>query len=693
MFKLHTFADLHSLSTEQIRRRFGGKLLGLYEADRLGINIPRTLMIGTDVHQAFLETDPSRNLEEFRQRGAAFLEKNLPFHRLDQGRYAIRSSAQGEDSSQHSFAGIFETKLDTATDQIAAAIAFVWSSPLLEKAVGYGNGNGCPLMGVLIQPMIEGKSTGICFTGHPSPKSIFDNDQWVVEFAETSGDKVVGGEVTPHRLCGSPDILSAATDKRWIDTLLLSSFELKKHYRHQVDIEFAIDRHHTFWLLQQRPITKVYRSKTLDLSHYRKMYKRSLLQLDVELLIDGCSRFLAPYLEVPICLERWMVMITNNDGIQELWVHKVLNETVLRAIIDKIEHDPTYLSRIERRYRDHHRRLIGAQPTDLFAWFEWIAPFTAHYYVPMFIIDALYRSVLPQMRAIDPENAEKDLFNLSTSGIASLTEQLNSKLLALKHLSFEQCAPQLQQLAERFGFIKCRQPFEDPYSPQELFEMIGDVPETVSGQEKGEHHYFRHKHLTERFTHLREWMRIRNQEMEYLLFAFLKGQPMIRSISNELSISDQTFWHSSKNSLLRGKPIQVDNPTIVQVRGQTTVSDQIEIHFPNPDTLSDLKGSTIYGNGTLEATVCVAFSPEELTEPPRRPCVLVTGMTTPDFIPLIRKHFDALITDEGGILCHAAIIAREIPIPCIVGTGSASDHLKNGMRVSMDFDRGEIIRR
>ena len=56
-----------------------------------------------------------------------------------------------------------------------------------------------------------------------------------------------------------------------------------------------------------------------------------------------------------------MVMTTNKDGIQELWVDKVLNETMLRAVIDKIEHDSTYLSRIEGRYRDHHQRLTGKQ--------------------------------------------------------------------------------------------------------------------------------------------------------------------------------------------------------------------------------------------------------------------------------------------------------------------------------------------
>jgi pyruvate,water dikinase len=58
----------------------------------------------------------------------------------------------------------------------------------------------------------------------------------------------------------------------------------------------------------------------------------------------------------------------------------------------------------------------------------------------------------------------------------------------------------------------------------------------------------------------------------------------------------------------------------------------------------------------------------------------------------IRKAFGgkALVTDEGGILCHAAIVAREISLSCIVGTGMATEVLKNGMRIQVDLDRGEI---
>ena len=69
--------------------------------------------------------------------------------------------------------------------------------------------------------------------------------------------------------------------------------------------------------------------------------------------------------------------------------------------------------------------------------------------------------------------------------------------------------------------------------------------------------------------------------------------------------------------------------------------------------------------------------------------ILVAGMTRPDYMPLIRKA-GAIVTDEGGITCHAAIVARELGIPCIVGTKGATSILKDGNEVEVDGDRGMV---
>ncbi len=69
--------------------------------------------------------------------------------------------------------------------------------------------------------------------------------------------------------------------------------------------------------------------------------------------------------------------------------------------------------------------------------------------------------------------------------------------------------------------------------------------------------------------------------------------------------------------------------------------------------------------------------------------VLVTTMTTPDFVPLMEKA-SAIVTDIGGLLCHAAIISRELNIPCVIGTKFAVQILKDGDLVEVDADNGIV---
>ena len=69
--------------------------------------------------------------------------------------------------------------------------------------------------------------------------------------------------------------------------------------------------------------------------------------------------------------------------------------------------------------------------------------------------------------------------------------------------------------------------------------------------------------------------------------------------------------------------------------------------------------------------------------------VLVTEMTTPDFVPAMKKAA-AIVTDTGGRTCHAAIVSRELGIPCVVGTGDATKKLKNGQIVTVDGAKGAV---
>jgi len=69
--------------------------------------------------------------------------------------------------------------------------------------------------------------------------------------------------------------------------------------------------------------------------------------------------------------------------------------------------------------------------------------------------------------------------------------------------------------------------------------------------------------------------------------------------------------------------------------------------------------------------------------------VLVAAMTNPDWLPAIRRAA-AVVTDSGGMTCHAAIVSRELGVPCVVGTRTATTTLADGATVTVDGTTGEV---
>ena len=70
--------------------------------------------------------------------------------------------------------------------------------------------------------------------------------------------------------------------------------------------------------------------------------------------------------------------------------------------------------------------------------------------------------------------------------------------------------------------------------------------------------------------------------------------------------------------------------------------------------------------------------------------VIVTEMTAPDMVPAMKRSA-GIITDEGGMTSHAAIVSRELGVPAIVGTGDGTDVLADGQRITLDGEKGTVV--
>ena len=103
--------------------------------------------------------------------------------------------------------------------------------------------------------------------------------------------------------------------------------------------------------------------------------------------------------------------------------------------------------------------------------------------------------------------------------------------------------------------------------------------------------------------------------------------------------------------------------------------------------VTEAAGTVAYP-GKVKGTVKIINTPKEMRKM-RRGDILVAQTTNPNLMPAIRQAA-AIVTDEGGLTCHAAIVSRELKIPCVVGVKIASKFLRDGLRVLVDAQKGTV---
>ena len=102
---------------------------------------------------------------------------------------------------------------------------------------------------------------------------------------------------------------------------------------------------------------------------------------------------------------------------------------------------------------------------------------------------------------------------------------------------------------------------------------------------------------------------------------------------------------------------------------------------------SEIKGQAAF-KGRVRGRVRKIFKSSEINTI-KKGEILVTYMTVPNFLPAMKKAA-AFVTDEGGITCHAAIVAREMKKPCLIGAKIATKVLENGDYIEVDANKGIV---
>ncbi len=138
--------------------------------------------------------------------------------------------------------------------------------------------------------------------------------------------------------------------------------------------------------------------------------------------------------------------------------------------------------------------------------------------------------------------------------------------------------------------------------------------------------------------------------------------------------------------------IEDDKAYIVQARPITATGNSATNESVGAAASSeDIIASGLGASPGLATGKVVIYDTSMSLEAIKEGDILVTQMTMPDMVPAMSRAA-AIVTDEGGMTCHAAIISRELGTPCVVGTGNATEIMRDGMDVTVDGTTGTVYK-
>lgn len=273
---------------------------------------------------------------------------------------------------------------------------------------------------------------------------------------------------------------------------------------------------------------------------------------------------------------------------------------------------------------------------------------------------------------------------------------------------------------DNYGWLTTRNLIGHPMTTQNVFEMI------KNGIIKEDHSLNRHypkKEIEEFKKGLRDiglnrvgQMIINQLRYQIYLKTFRKEvqtraefyfRPIIQSVGSLLNLSYEEviylrvkefedFIFNGVSPDLSQIPLRKERFALVLDNGKIDLLNSVELseleikskHLIKEGRKSEITGQPAY-RGIVEGPARVIKSVDQLKDVQDGE-IIVADMTNPNYTVALHKAV-GFITNRGGMLCHAAVLSRELKKPCIIGTGNATDCIKNGDLITIDADNGKVI--
>lgn len=660
---------------------------------------------------------------------------------------AIRSSATQEDNQQQSYAGLFDTYFSDATEMLFHYIKKCWISLFKHKASLYGKQNVSPdnQMAVLVQALIFSSRAGVAFSNDP----ITLKNEINIEACIGMGTELVSGHVTPdHYQVNSrnlkaiekniqkqhnfacyekdditlkhvPSYLIARqklSDKQ-IRSLSMLIKNVKNYFHSPVDVEWALEKDH-FYILQARPISAYSNQSNayeVEWNNHQTLWETDLSMKTFvnypHIPWNQTNNIYATYSKGHVITYRGLQDREKAAESGKIFMNKSFFSNFCFEIEENYKQQLVLFAKLEKL------NFSELSKEELVALLEEIVDKTSMSLSYFRASDATESSyVIEQLRH---KISQPELFFLLlTPHHVDLVDDENKAWLRL--LKKSPTDPDFLRHAKKYPWI-----MTNYFSYRDCLDFLH------------EKWCYDKKHPPKDLTHIKETRHIKKQSailtitdskilyliqvIDFLATSRMKMKngwagihfyliPFFKEIARRTDekVDDIVKYYlidDIKKLIMTHKKLS-KTVKLKRYRGfklsfckkqlcyenyhaeKKQVTDEFKNHEAEFITGQIANTGKVIGIATVllsnnKADYHAAISSFKKQD------ILVTDMTQPQLVDLASQS-GAMVTDEGGILSHAAILARELNIPCIVGTHHATDTIHTGDLICVDAFQGKV---
>lgn len=540
---------------------------------------------------------------------------------------AVRSSATAEDGRHYALAGQLESFLNTTEDALLMNIKKCWASIFSPRALTYIFESKLPLEGIAVAVVIQKMvQSEVSGTAFSVHPVTQDSNQLVVEAVHGLGEALVSGRITP--------------DSYVIDKGSRSIAEIKKVTQEKGIFQKSGGGNE--WMVIET-----------EKKNVQKLSSDEILRLS-DIILDIESHYGFPC-DIEWAFAGGEFSIVQSRSITTLVAHK---EDVRYTKVYTRENSLMALQIWERHQCDLLRERLGS-----------VVPFSI-FDVSDGVAQVYYRDDISDMW----NSLITDAVKKNPDFVVETMRWFGGLLDELEAIWHQEKAKSVQEL---LVLINLASRAWVGVSISYFLPSLSDVSQ--ESQDLG-------MALRERSVDFLERTdRIIQNTLRHIYpdLGDLVKYLTIEEVQGETLPSQEVLMSRQSHYIYFGFKVYVDTDIHGFIREHSLTIESESI----PESMEEVHGQVAM-RGVAQGKVRVVLKKSEILLVQEGE-ILVTAMTTPDYVPAMRKAA-AFITDEGGITCHAAIVAREFGKPCIIGTKIATKVLQTGDLVEVDADNGVV---